>query len=175
MLASPLTRQAFRYLQASVVGTLANFGSRFVLAQWMSFGWSVVAANYIGMALVFLLSYKRAFGVRKADWRMIGRFVLVAHIGLLTVWVVSVVCLWMVRWFLPETGNSLEILAEHTVLLRDLPTAVLTRLSSIIEGGCHAIGILCGFLVNFFGHKWFSFAGAVLSERGGPSVCAKTD
>lgn len=106
--------------------------------------------KYIGMNLVFLLFYKRVFGVRKADWRMIGQFVLVAHIGLLTVWVVSVACLWMVRWFLPETGNSLEILAEHTVLLRDLPTAVLTRLSSIIEGGCHAIGINCGFLVNFW-------------------------
>lgn len=173
MMISPLTRQAFRYLQASIVGTLANFGSRFILAQWMSFGWSVIAANYIGMALVFLLSYKRAFGVRKVNWRMVGRFVVVAHIGLLTVWAVSVACLWGVRLVLPETGETLRILAENTTLLHELPPIILARLSSIIEGGCHAVGIICGFLVNFFGHKWFSFAGAILPDRVASPLCEK--
>ena len=81
--------QAFLYLQASVIGTLCNFFSRFAFSEWFSFGLSVVLANYVGMIIVFCLSYKRAFGVSKATVPMVLRFALVAHVGLVVVWAVS--------------------------------------------------------------------------------------
>lgn len=39
------SRQAFLYLQASVIGTLANFFSRFLFAELVNFGWSIILAN----------------------------------------------------------------------------------------------------------------------------------
>ncbi|MBG3877925.1 hypothetical protein FVW20_13130, partial [Desulfovibrio oxamicus] len=87
------TRQAFLYLQASVVGTLANFVSRFAWSELVGFEAGVLLATYTGMVIVFLLSYRRAFGVRRPDAAMCLRFALVAHVGMAVVWVVSVAAL----------------------------------------------------------------------------------
>ena len=90
------SRQAFLYLQASVIGTLAKFFSRFLFAELVSFGWSIILANYVGMVFVFLLSYKHAFGVQAIQWRMILKFAIVAHIGLLVVWLAATAAHWVV-------------------------------------------------------------------------------
>ena len=94
--------QAFLYLQASVIGTLCNFFSRFAFSEWFSFGVSVVLANYVGMIIVFCLSYKRAFGVSKATVPMVLRFALVAHVGLVVVWPVSTGLFSLIQWLLPQ-------------------------------------------------------------------------
>ena len=143
-----VARQAARYLQASIIGTLANFLSRFPLTELMGFESSVIVANYLGMGIVFALSYRRAFGIAKPTPGMGARFVLVAHVGLATVWIVSTLSLTLTGGWLPG-------------LLRDLLPAGLADyepwLPRLVEGACHGAGIVAGFFVNFFGHREFSF------------------
>lgn len=152
-------KQAWRYLQASLIGTLANFFSRFPLTELIGFGASVIVANYIGMALVFLLSYRRAFAVRRADWGMVGRFALVAHTGLAGVWAVSVLCLTLLRTFLPASLDPQTTAALLEALGLGSAAAVLDPawIPRLMEGACHATGIVAGFGINFWGHRWYSF------------------
>ncbi|AOY58724.1 GtrA family protein [Desulfococcus multivorans] len=147
--------QAFRYFQAAVAGTLANFFSRFLFAEWMEFGWSVIIANYVGMIIVFLFSYKRAFGAAQVDGLMIGKFALVAHGGLLLVWGVSTGTFQLVENIFPM------LLSPETVYPALNETAAVNWgqiIKTGTEGCCHGIGISVGFLANFIGHKRFSFA-----------------
>ena len=147
--------QALLYLRASIIGTLMNFFSRFFFAEFVNFGWSVIFANYVGMILVFLMSYKKAFGVKHIKWRMIIKFIIVAHVGLLVVWVASTL------------SYLLSYKIINTIFNNDLYALVIDWCSSefyatlsirLLDGGCHGLGILCGFIVNFFGHKYFSFS-----------------
>lgn len=131
--ALPAGRQAFVYLQASIIGTLANFAARFPLTPLVGFEASVALSTYIGMGLVFALSFRRAFGVRRPDPAMILRFILVAHVGLITVWLVSTAAYGLVRAGLPAA------------------------MPPLLEGGCHGLGIAAGFAVNFLGHRNYSF------------------
>ena len=157
--------QAFLYLQASVIGTLCNFFSRFAFSVWFDFGVSVVLANYVGMIIVFCLSYKRAFGMSKATWAMMLRFAIVAHVGLVVVWVVSTGFFALTEKLFPallvqtEAFGMLEMLfpgwSANAFLAAWIPR--------VTEGGCHGAGIVAGFLVNFFGHKLFSFARSEVS------------
>ncbi|WMW64180.1 hypothetical protein [Nitratidesulfovibrio liaohensis] len=175
------TRQAFLYLQASIIGTLANFVSRFAWSELVGFEGGVLLATYTGMVIVFLLSYRRAFGVRRPDVAMCLRFVLVAHLGMAVVWVVSVAALRMVEllvtllpgWPVSRIGGVAGAAGGMGAALHDaaiwravLPQGTGTLLAPImgraLEGGCHAAGIVAGFVVNFAGHKLYSFR-----RRGG--------
>lgn len=166
-------RQAVRYLQASILGTLANFISRFPLAEVAGFEGSVVLATYVGMAVVFLLSYRRAFGARRAEAGMIGRFVLVAHVGLAVVWVGSSLALAALRLAAPEllrpesAGPALERLLAVFGGQASVPGWCAVWTPRLLEGACHAFGIVAGFFVNFIGHRVYSFAG-VTDARGCP-------
>lgn len=170
------TRQAFLYLQASIIGTLANFVSRFAWSELVGFEVGVLLATYTGMVIVFLLSYRRAFGVRRPDVAMCLRFVLVAHVGMAVVWVVSVAALRMVEllvtllpgWPVSRIGGVAgaaggmgEALHDAAIWRAVLPQGTGTLLAPImgraLEGGCHAAGIVAGFVVNFAGHKLYSF------------------
>ena len=171
-------RQAFLYLQASIIGTLANFISRFPLAQAVGFELSVILSTYVGMVVVFLLSYRRAFAVRRANAGMVARFVLVAHIGLAVVWVGSTLSFTAVRLLAPELLQPESARAVLENFFASLPAAggflqehnVAVGLSGwlpgILEGACHAFGIVAGFFVNFVGHRTYSFAGDVVDGEG---------
>jgi hypothetical protein len=149
------SRQAGRYLQASIVGTLANFFSRFAFAPFMGFGASLILANYVGMAVVFLLSYRRAFDMEKATGGMVLRFVTVAHVGLAVVWAVALLALYAARL----AGKVFFPLPpERYLAMAGLPLAVAPWLPTLVEGACHAVGITVGFVFNFLGHRYFSFA-----------------
>lgn len=181
------TRQAFLYLQASIIGTLANFVSRFAWSELVGFEAGVLLATYIGMVIVFLLSYRRAFGVRRPDVAMCLRFVLVAHAGMAVVWVVSVAALRVVEslvtllpgWPVPADmggaaggmGAALHDAAIwRAVLPHDVGTLLAPVMGRVLEGGCHAAGIVAGFVVNFAGHKLYSFrrhCNDALSSGGG--------
>lgn len=152
--------QAFLYLQASIIGTLCNFFSRFAFSEWFGFGVSVVLANYLGMIIVFCLSYKRAFGVSKATVPMMLRFALVAHVGLVVVWIVSTGLFSFIQWLLPPLLSRTEALQALETLFPgwSASPSLAGWIPRLTEGGCHGTGILAGFLVNFFGHKVFSFA-----------------
>lgn len=161
-------RQAFLYLQASIIGTLANFVSRFAWSELVGFEAGVLLATYTGMVIVFLLSYRRAFGVRRPDAAMGLRFVLVAHAGMAVVWVVSVAALRAAESLVPllpgwpvagdGAGVSLhDPAAWRAVLPQGLAAALAPVMGRALEGGCHAAGIVAGFVVNFAGHKLYSF------------------
>lgn len=161
-------RQAFLYLQASIIGTLANFVSRFAWSELVGFEAGVLLATYTGMVIVFLLSYRRAFGVRRPDAAMCLRFVLVAHAGMAVVWVVSVAALRVAESLVPllpgwpaaadGAGVPLHDPAAWRAVLPQGGAAVLApAMGRALEGGCHAAGIVAGFVVNFAGHKLYSF------------------
>ena len=150
---APATRQAFLYLQASVLGTLANFVFRFPLAELVGFEASVVLSTYLGMAVVFALSYRRAFGIRHPDLGMGLRFVLVAHIGLVTVWLISTAAYGLLRLLGPDLLDP----RSSARLLPDGLIAYAPLIPRLAEGGCHALGIIGGFFVNFLGHRNYSF------------------
>lgn len=176
-----ITRQAFLYLQASVIGTLANFVSRFAWSELVGFEAGVLLATYTGMVIVFLLSYRRAFGVQRPDAAMCLRFVLVAHVGMAVVWVVSVAALRVVEalvvvlpgWPVPPDGGvgaaaggmgpALHAAdAWRAVLPQGAGALLAPVMGRALEGGCHAAGIVAGFVINFAGHKVYSFR-----RRGG--------
>ena len=168
----PVRRQAARYLQASILGTLVNFVARFPLAEVVGFEASVVLATYMGMAVVFLLSYRRAFGAPRVEAGMIGRFVLVAHVGLAVVWVGSTLALAALRLAVPEllrpesVGPELERLAAVFGCQASVPVALAAWTPRLLEGACHAFGIVLGFFVNFIGHRVYSFARATDARAG---------
>lgn len=183
---SATARQAFLYLQASVIGTLANFVSRFAWSELAGFEAGVLLATYTGMVIVFLLSYRRAFGVRRPDAAMCLRFVLVAHAGMAVVWVVSVAALRVAEslvvllpgWPVSPSGGMdggmgggtamaasaggmgaalHDPAAWRAVLPQGLGALLAPVMGRALEGGCHAAGIVAGFVVNFAGHKLYSF------------------
>ncbi|BFR50154.1 GtrA family protein [Nitratidesulfovibrio sp. HK-II] len=179
-----IARQAFLYLQASIIGTLANFVSRFAWSELVGFEAGVLLATYTGMVIVFLLSYRRAFGVRRPDAAMCLRFVLVAHAGMAVVWVVSVAALRVAEslvpllpgWPVAAGGAGVPLhdpAAWRAVLPQGLAAVLAPVMGRALEGGCHAAGIVAGFVVNFAGHKLYSFrrrgeggeAGACFDEQ----------
>ena len=146
-------KQAWLYLQASIVGTLANFFSRFLFAEFMSFGWSVIMANYVGMVIVFILSYRYAFGVENFRYSMAFRFALVAHVGLVVVWLASL----LMRYGCTASIEFMGYISEAEFMAKLLPQELSIYGVPLIDGFCHGVGIVTGFFANFFGHKYFSF------------------
>lgn len=148
------SRQALLYLHASIVGTLANFFSRFLFADLVGFGWSLILANYVGMVIVFLLSYRYAFRVQIIQWRMVLKFTMVAHLGLLVVWFTATtlhhVVYGLINFLFDNSMYSL-------VFINSTSDAFAVWAVRLVDGCCHGFGIICGFLINFFGHKYFSF------------------
>lgn len=143
-------KQVFVYLQASIVGTLVNFLSRFPLSEIFGFEISVILATYVGMIIVFLMSFRRAFGVQRLEKGMIWRFIIVSHVGLATVWIFSNLAMFCVKLV-----NLDMLLAEKCSSLSSQLASLIPR---FIEGFCHGIGIIIGFFVNFLGHRSYSFA-----------------
>lgn len=151
--------QLFSYFQASLAGSLINFCSRFILALFFSFGVSVIVANYLGMIVVFLLSYDRVFRVGRPEPMMVVRFAVVAHISLFVVWITAMLCQFMAAHAAPwifsgEAAASVWRKAFPEWLPADFWVPLLPPAA---EGLCHGTGILVGFTVNFLGHKYFSF------------------
>ncbi len=160
--------QLFSYFQVSLAGSLLNFCSRFILAFFFSFGVSVIVANYLGMIVVFLLSHDRVFKAGRLEPMMLVRFAVVAHIGLLVVWMTAMLCQLMATHIAPWIffGNAAADVWQHAFpawLPADFRASLLP---TAIDGLCHGTGILAGFAVNFLGHKYFSFRKGQSRERG---------
>jgi putative flippase GtrA len=128
-------RTLSRYFTASVIGTALNFASRFLFELFMPFLYSVAAATYVGMVVIFVLSYKRIFATTLSWKTAFLRFAITAHVGLAVVMGCSEFALWALDPFVSD----------------QLP-------QSLINGAAHAFGIGVGFVFNFLGHLFFSFA-----------------
>lgn len=151
--------QLFQYLGVVCISVPVTFLSRFLFAQIMTFGWSVVAANYLGMVIVFFLSRRYAFGIKQINTLMVFRFVAVAHIGLIVVWFVSFV----MRFGLDSYSEYVSHMNLNDMIGLIGWLEWSGREVWIIDGFCHGIGIVSGFFVNFFGHKYFSFRREAIS------------
>ena len=86
---------------------------------------------------------------------MILKFAIVAHIGLLVVWLAATAAHWVVYGVVSFTfHNDLHTLVSEW----GFSGTSAAWIARFMDGSCHGFGIICGFLVNFFGHKYFSFA-----------------
>lgn len=110
-------------------------------------------ANYVGMVIVFFLSYRYAFGVERFRYGMVARFMIVAHVGLAVVWMAS-----LLARYICKIGIELLGYADETDFMMLLLTESFAPYSAmLLDGFCHGAGIVTGFFANFFGHKYFSF------------------
>lgn len=134
----PRPRQLTSYVSASVIGTGANFITRFFLSSYVGFALSMVLSTYIGMIIIFFISYHKIFSKELPAWVAFIRFTIVAHIGLLSVVLFGTMA--------------------HNILISFLEFPQ----TSIIDGTSHAIGIITGFFINFIGHSYFSFSTTII-------------
>lgn len=126
--------QFIRFLLASAVAAVANFGSRIVFSLWFPYPLAVTLAFSVGLATAFLLNRRFVFnGASNPLHEQASWFVLVNMVGLAQTLIISIL---LARWLLPMLG-----VREYA------------------EEVAHAIGIAVPAVSSYFGHKWFSFRG----------------
>jgi putative flippase GtrA len=124
--------QFLRFLVAGGIAALANFGSRFVLSMFFSFGVAVFFAYLVGMLVAFLLMRGHVFNASQGPLaQQVTKFV---GVNLLAVFQTLVISLLMVRWLLPSVG-----IQNH------------------VEALGHLVGVLVPVITSYFGHKFLTF------------------
>ncbi len=127
-------RRIGRFLLAGGFAALVNWGARFPLGEFMSFGASVVVAYAIGMAVGFFLYRFFVFEAHEGDARsQLWKFVAVNLIGAAEVWALAVA---FVRWLAPAIGWTLWV-----------------------EPIGHAAAIGIGAATSYVGHRLLTFRG----------------
>ena len=131
MIAKSLSRQFPRFLLSGGVAALANFGSRFLFSEFMSFEYAVTAAFFVGLGTGFLLARKFVFHKSANSLRVeIFYYLLVNLLALAQTWLLSV------------------YLAAELVPLMGL---------QIGQASAHMAGIMLPTLTSYLGHKYFTF------------------
>ena len=130
--------QLGRYAAVALVAVAANVGSRFGFRLFMSFEGSVAAGYFLGGVVNFCLSRSLVFDARAGARVPVQavRFLLVAVVGL---------------------GANVGAASLS------LPLFGAFVHGQVAETAAHLAGIGTGFVFNFMGHKYFSFA---------PKTCA---
>lgn len=125
--------QSVRFLFAGGFAALVNWLVRFPLSALMPFGPAVAVANVIGMIVGFIIYRRFVFpGSKRRLGHQVRDFVVVNLVSMVVVVGVSVLC---ADYLLPFIGVRWQVQAI-----------------------AHAIGIACGAVSNFLGHRQFSFA-----------------
>lgn len=129
---SLLADERIRFLLAGGSAALLNWIVRFPLSMLMPYAAAVTAATGIGMVAGFILYRSLVFrGSTRPLWLQIRDFIGVNIVaGIVTI--LSAVALSNAPWW-PEAYQHL------------------------VPGGAHLTGIAIGAVVNFFGHKLFTF------------------
>jgi putative flippase GtrA len=126
------SRQFLAFLVTGGIAALANFGSRIVINQWVSFSWAVVLAYCIGMVTAFVLARLFVFTEsKKAVHRSALIFVGVNLLAIAQTWGISML---LAYWVLPALG-----------VMRFAPEIA------------HGIGVLVPVFTSYLGHKHWSF------------------
>ena len=113
------------------MAALANFGSRFLFSEFMSFEYAVTAAFFVGLGTGFLLARKFVFHNSANSARMeIFYYLLVNLLALVQTWLLSV------------------YLAAELAPLMGVQTG---------QASAHMAGILLPTLTSYLGHKYFTF------------------
>ncbi|MFT8417530.1 MAG: GtrA family protein [Acetobacter sp.] len=121
-----------RFLMTGGIAAAMNIGSRYLLNDFVPFGWSVMLAYFIGMLTAYILARIFVFtptdrGIASELWR----FALVNLVALLIVWTTTM------------------------VLAFEIFPAI--RFTWHPEDVAHFIGVLSPVIPSFIGHKYFSF------------------
>lgn len=127
--------QLSAYLIVSGVAALINFLSRFVYDLITNFEISLIMAYCTGLIFNFSLSKKFVFNSKESGktLREFIKFFLVASGGLIALYISSVFVFWLSNLYF----------SSYPIQLR--------------KSVSHIIGIGVGFILNFVGHKFFSF------------------
>jgi putative flippase GtrA len=126
------TSQIVRYLAAGFGAACANFGSRFLFSNYLSYGIAVVLAYLVGMAVAFLLMSRHVF--HSTQGSVTSQVVKFAAVNLLAVLQTLAVSVGLAQWFLPSIGVQ-----DHAEALG------------------HLAGVLVPVVTSYFGHKFFTF------------------
>lgn len=121
-----------RYLVAGGVAAGVNFGSRFVLSQWLPFEGAVVAAFGLGLGSGFLLMRRYVFPGADRSWA--AQFASYVFVNMLALLLTVVVSSAMLRLVLPALGVEL-----HS------------------EAIAHGIGVAVPVVTSYFGHRSLTF------------------
>jgi putative flippase GtrA len=127
-----LTPEFLRFLMAGGVAAAANFGSRFLFSNWVSYPVAIVLAYLVGMVIAFLLMRTYVFspGANVLGVQLV-RFVGVNLLAVLQTLVISVV---LARWALPAMGIHAQA-----------------------EALAHLVGVVVPVVTSYFGHKLATF------------------
>lgn len=126
------SRQFLAFLLSGGVAALANFGSRIVFNQWVSFPVAIVLAYMVGMATAFVLARFFVFaGSRLSVQRSAAFFVLVNILAVIQTWGISMLLAYVV---LPGLG-----------------------VRAYVNEIAHAVGIAVPVFTSYLGHKHWSF------------------
>jgi putative flippase GtrA len=124
--------QFLRFLVAGGIAAVANFGSRFVLSMFFSFGVAVFLAYLVGMLVAFLLMRGHVFNASQGPLaQQVTKFI---GVNLLAVFQTLAISLLMARWLLPSVG-----IQNH------------------VEALGHLVGVLVPVITIYFGHKFLTF------------------
>ena len=124
-----------RFLAVGGIAAAANVASRIGFDIVMPYEVAIIAAYLVGMTLAFILNRAFVFARSgRAAHREYARFALVNLAAVAQVWLVSV---GLARLFFPWIGMTWH------------PDTV-----------AHMIGVALPVFTSYFGHKYFSFAGA---------------
>jgi putative flippase GtrA len=125
-----------RFVIAGGIAACVNIGIRIPLGWIMPYSVSIVAAYLVGMTAAFLLARIFVFdATHHSTSREYLRFTMVNLVSLAQVWLVSI---GLDKWMFPWLGMT-----WHS------PTVA------------HIIGVASPVLTSYYGHKWFSFRGAL--------------
>lgn len=127
-----LSQEFLRFLLAGGTAAAAQWGSRFLFSQVVTFGWAVALAYLVGLTTAFVLNKLFVFGTSdRTVAREMTYFALVNAVSFPIVWIVSIVF-----------GELL------------LPDFMSKPLAEAIGNG---IGIISPVGLSFVLHKFFTF------------------
>lgn len=120
------------FVVAGAIAAAANYGSRFVLSNWVSFPVAVALAYLVGMTVAFVLMRNYVFAARTGGLGpQVFWFTIVNVLALAQTLAVSVV---LAQWLLPAAG-------------------IVDQAEAI----GHAVGVAVPVASSYFGHRWQTF------------------
>lgn len=132
-MSSLFTPQFIRFILAGGVAAIANFVSRLLFNQWVTYEQAIILAYLVGMLVAFILMRKHVFtnSIKKTLLSQAAKFIGINILAVLQTLIISLV---LSRWIFPAWG-----------------------ISSHGETLAHFIGILVPIISSYFGHKLFTF------------------
>lgn len=143
--------QFAKYFVLALVALLTNLISRHFLGFYISFLSSVIVAYILGHFVNFALSARYIFPRNISLQKAFVKFSLVALAGLIAASVVSLVALHILNQAKPNLYGLIEsspFLSPHIEFLLH---------QKHLEFVAHISGVGASFVLNFLGHKFFSF------------------